>query len=187
MAIRERWWSFKRCFCFRKVTFSLFAEAIPGKILPHFQAGRASLPTNSLIPCAKHKVTSHLYVTSTSAICKQCETSTIAADITRLITGTIRKVAKGRIQNKLLLYCKMIKTNKQTLLHSSENRHHHCTAVEKASITLGYVRRSFISHSWSHLLTLVSTCKISVRGMCLIVSTALQERCKPTKDRDFSS
>lgn len=108
MAIRERWQSFKRCFSFRKVSSSLSAEAIPEKILLSFQAGRASLPTNSWIPCAKCKVTSHLHATSRSAFCKQCETSTTAADITKLITSSIRKVAEGRIQNKLLLYCKTI-------------------------------------------------------------------------------
>lgn len=53
------------------------------------------------------------------------------------------------------------------------------------NVTPKYVKRSFISHSLSHLLTPVSTGEISVKGMCLIVSTALQERCGPTEGWEF--
>lgn len=184
MAIKERRWNFKRCFSFRKVSFSLSAEAIPEKILPNLQQEEPRCPITH-IPCAKCKVTSHLHATSRSAFCKQRETYMIAAAITKLIASSIRKVAEEYRIN-CCFTVKWFKTKKK-LLHFSESNHHHCTAVGKASITLGCVRRSFISHSWSHLLTPVSTCKILVKGMCLIVSAALQERCKPTKDRDFSS
>lgn len=48
-------------------------------------------------------------------------------------------------------------------------------------VTPEYVKRNFICHSLSHLLTPVSTGEISVKGMCLIVSAALQERCGLTE------